>query len=89
MHQASFEIAAAGRHVSDFPAQLDANMPALAAAGIDDGTGSAEQARIIQLLVERVEIGPEGADIRLRVSGLANIVGELGAVRAAASGVAA
>jgi hypothetical protein len=49
----------------------------------------AEQARIIQLLVERVEIGPEGADIRLRVSGLANIVGELGAVRAAASGVAA
>ena len=31
----------------------------------------AEQARIIRLLVERVEIGPDGADIRLRVAGLA------------------
>jgi hypothetical protein len=49
----------------------------------------AEQARIIQLLVERVEIGPEGADIRLRVSGLANIAGELGAATAAAVRVAA
>lgn len=49
----------------------------------------AEQARIIQLLVERVEIGPEGADIRLRVSGLANIAGELGAVTTAAVRVAA
>jgi hypothetical protein len=44
----------------------------------------AEQARIIRILVERVEIGPDGADIRLRVSGLANIAGELGAVTAAA-----
>jgi hypothetical protein len=49
----------------------------------------AEQARIIQLLVERVEIGPEGADIRLRVSGLANIAGELGAASTAAVRVAA
>jgi hypothetical protein len=30
----------------------------------------AEQARIIRLPVERVEIGPAGADIRLRVEGL-------------------
>ena len=30
----------------------------------------AEQARIVRLLVERVEVGPEGADIRLRVGGL-------------------
>jgi DNA invertase Pin-like site-specific DNA recombinase len=50
---------------------------------------SAEQARIIQLLVERVEIGPGGADIRLRVSGLASLASDLGAVAAAATPVAA
>jgi len=39
----------------------------------------AEQARIIRLLVERVEIGPDGADIRLRVEGLASLVRDLSA----------
>ncbi len=39
----------------------------------------AERARIVRLLVERVEIGPEGADIRLRVAGLASLVRDLGA----------
>lgn len=39
----------------------------------------AEQARIMRLLVERVEVGPAGADIRLRVEGLANLVRDLGA----------
>lgn len=38
----------------------------------------AEQARIVRLLVERVEVGPEGADIRLRVAGLASLVRDLG-----------
>ncbi len=37
----------------------------------------AEQARIVRLLVERVEVGPEGADIRLRVDGLASLVRDL------------
>ena len=37
----------------------------------------AEQARIVRLLVERVEVGPDGADIRLRVDGLASLVREL------------
>jgi hypothetical protein len=37
----------------------------------------AEQARIVRLLVERVEIGPAGADIRLRVDGLASLVRDL------------
>jgi hypothetical protein len=37
----------------------------------------AEQARIIQLLVERVELGPTGADIRLRIAGLTSLVGDL------------
>jgi DNA invertase Pin-like site-specific DNA recombinase len=49
----------------------------------------AEQARIVQLLVERVEVSAGGADIRLRVSGLASLAGELGAVAAAAIRVAA
>src|SRR5581483_2737518 len=37
----------------------------------------AEQARIVRLLVERVEVGPGGADIRLRVEGLASLVRDL------------
>ncbi len=38
----------------------------------------AEQARIIRLLVDRVDIGPDGADVRLRVEGLACLVRDLG-----------
>jgi DNA invertase Pin-like site-specific DNA recombinase len=41
----------------------------------------AEQARIVQLLVERVDVSPNGADIRLRTEGLANLVADLRAVR--------
>jgi site-specific DNA recombinase len=37
----------------------------------------AEQARIIQLLVERVDIRAGGVDIRLRVDGFTSLVGEL------------
>ena len=37
----------------------------------------AEQARIVQLLVERVDVAPEGLDIRLRVDGLENLVRDL------------
>ncbi len=37
----------------------------------------AEQARIVRLLVERVEVGPAGADIRLRVEGLTGLVRDL------------
>ena len=39
----------------------------------------AEQARIVRLLVERVEVRPAGADIRLRVAGLTSLVRDLGA----------
>ncbi len=39
----------------------------------------AEQARIVRLLMERVEVGPAGADIRLRVAGLTSLVRDLGA----------
>ena len=40
----------------------------------------AEQARIVRALVERVVVGPDGADIRLRVEGLAGLVRELTAI---------
>ena len=42
----------------------------------------AEQARIVQLLVERVDISPDGADIRLRTEGLTNLVADLRARQA-------
>ena len=38
----------------------------------------AEQARIVQLLVERVDVDLAGASIRLRTNGLASLAGELG-----------
>jgi site-specific DNA recombinase len=38
----------------------------------------AEQARIVQLLVERIQISPNGLDIRLRVEGLADLARDLG-----------
>jgi site-specific DNA recombinase len=41
----------------------------------------AEQARIVQLLVERVDVSPEGADIRLRTNGLTNLFADLRTVR--------
>ncbi|MCK8787235.1 recombinase family protein [Roseomonas sp. NAR14] len=40
----------------------------------------AEQSRIVRTLVERVVIGPAGADIRLRVEGLAGLVRDLTAI---------
>ncbi len=40
----------------------------------------AEQARIVRSLVERVVVGPGGADIRLRLDGLGGLVRDLGAV---------
>jgi site-specific DNA recombinase len=36
-----------------------------------------EQARIVRLLVERVELGPAGADVRLRVDGLTSLINDL------------
>ncbi len=45
----------------------------------------AEQARLVQLLVERVEVGEDELDIRLRADGLSRLVGEVsGFTRAAA-----
>ncbi|MBM3960244.1 MAG: recombinase family protein [SAR202 cluster bacterium] len=43
----------------------------------------AEQARIVQLLVERVEVGIAGLKVRLRVQGLARMVQDLAGIAAA------
>ena len=43
----------------------------------------AEQARIVQLLVDRVDIAPDGADIRMRTEGLTKLVADLGAIKPA------
>ena len=40
----------------------------------------AEQARIIQLLVQRVDVMPDGLEVRLRAQGLGHVVQELGAI---------
>ena len=37
----------------------------------------AEQARIVELLVERVDVQPDGIDLRLRVEGLTSLCSEL------------
>lgn len=42
--------------------------------------GGTEQARIVQLLVERVDVKTEGIDIKLRVEGLTTLLGELQSV---------
>lgn len=39
----------------------------------------AEQERIIHLLVDRVNTGPGGADVRLKLDGLASLMRDLGA----------
>ena len=37
----------------------------------------AEQARIVQLLVGRIDVGTQGFDLRLRVDGLAHLARDL------------
>jgi aconitase A len=46
----------------------------------------AEQARIVALLVDRVDIGPQGLNVRLRVDGLGSLAQEMlsGSIGAAA-----
>ena len=42
----------------------------------------AEQARIVQLLVERVDVSLDGVAIRLRTSGIASLIGDLRTIAA-------
>jgi len=40
----------------------------------------AEQARIVHLLVQRIDLNPDGLELRLRTQGLGHAVHELGAL---------
>jgi hypothetical protein len=40
-----------------------------------------EQARVIQLLVERVDLAPDGADIRMRTEGLTQLIADLSTIK--------
>jgi hypothetical protein len=40
----------------------------------------AEQARIVHLLLQRVDLKPDGLELRLRTQGLGHVVQELGAI---------
>ena len=44
----------------------------------------AEQARIVQLLVQRIDLKPDGLELQLRTQGLGHVVQELGTFRRAA-----
>jgi hypothetical protein len=44
----------------------------------------AEQARIVQLLVQRVDLKPDGLELRLRTQGLGHLAQQLGDLRRAA-----
>ena len=48
----------------------------------------AEQARLIHVLVDRVDVGADGADVRLKLDGLASLVRDLGAPAEPARAVA-
>ena len=45
----------------------------------------AEQARIVQLLVERVDVSPDGAEIQLRVEGIGSLARDLATIASATS----
>jgi hypothetical protein len=45
-----------------------------------DGFPEAEHVRVVRSLVERVVVGPTGAEIRLCVEGLAGLVRDLTAI---------
>ena len=46
-------------------------------ATVWNGLFPAEQARIVQLLVERVDVQEDALEVRIRAEGLASLVGEL------------
>ena len=87
-----WQTGAAGRAVSrsnpQWRAEFKALLPDLTEDEVRDALGQfdplweelfpVEQARIVRLLIERVDVSPEGADIRLRLAGLSSLIRELG-----------
>ncbi len=67
---------AAGTHDGGIT-EADARTALQQLAPLWDELFPAEQARIVSLLVERVDIGTDGLDIRLRVDGLNSLAREM------------
>jgi hypothetical protein len=67
---------AARAHVVDI-AEADARAALQQLDPLWDELFPAEQARIVALLVQRVDIGTEGLNVRLRVDGLADLSREM------------
>jgi hypothetical protein len=68
-----------------FGIELDQSCTAPGSQRLDplwDELFPAEQARIVQLLIERIDIRAEGVDIRLRTAGLRIMLGELAGIGA-------
>ena len=65
--------------------EADARTALLQLEPLWDELFPAEQARIVQLLVERVDLGVAGLNVRLRVDGLAGLVHEMASGPAGAS----
>jgi DNA invertase Pin-like site-specific DNA recombinase len=74
----------------------DASEPALAEADVIEALGAlepvwdelfpAEQARILRLLVERIDVAPDGISLTLHAAGIRSLVAELAGEQAAAPG---
>jgi site-specific DNA recombinase len=75
----------AARTECDDISEAEAREPLLQLDPLWDQLFPAEQARIVQLLVERVDVAEDGADVRLRVNGLAGLVREVAGSRRAAA----
>ncbi len=76
---------AASAHASDIT-EADARASLQQIDRLWDELFPAEQARIVALLVERVDIGTEGLNVRLRINGLGGLAREMlaGDIEAAA-----
>ena len=67
---------AAGKHVVELP-ERDVVKTVAEFAPLWDELFPAEQARIVRLLVERIDLAPDGMQVRLRAEGLETLVAEL------------
>jgi site-specific DNA recombinase len=59
------------------PSKRSADGPAFGLVTVWSELFPAEQARIVHLLVERVDVREDALEVRIRAEGLASLVGEL------------
>jgi site-specific DNA recombinase len=71
------EICAAAKRAGDEITEREVTVLLADFATVWSELFPAEQARIVQLLVERVEVQEDALEVRIRAEGLASLVGEL------------